>query len=298
MYRLSLTLALGLIAICLTPSSLSGQQHRRARVSKEAQTLIDQFESAYTEFADEFRASSDNEKRLAMVKQANESINGLFAEHLTGTVIAEVMPKLVEARVIDLNPTFVEVIDEHADPKVRALALLCFAQYSGNNDRQKSSKAALGFLKQRYGRLAYQKTTFAEVADETLYFFEHLAIGAIAPATVGEDVDGAVFRLADYKGKVIMLRFWGNWCPACRKMYGYEREIVGKYKNQPFALIGVNSDSREECKRAQRELNLMWRSVWDGGTTNGPTASVYRVSQWPTIIVIGAEGRIVPRAMP
>ena len=261
-------------------------------MSKEAQRLVSDFETTYQAFADGFRASSDNEVRLALVAKANDELNGLFSEHLTTPVIAEVLPKLVDARVVDLQPTFVEVIDEHSDPKVRALALLCFAQYSGNNQQKKTCKAALAYLKQRYGKLSYGNTTFAKAAEESNYFFENLAIGSIAPATVGEDADGAVFRLADYRGKVIMLRFWGNWCPACRRMYGYERQLVGKYKNQPFALIGVNSDSREECKRAQLESNLMWRSVWDGGTTHGPMATVYRVGQWPTIIIIDAEGRI------
>ena len=36
-----------------------------------------------------------------------------------------------------------------------------------------------------------------------------------------------------------MLRFWGDWCPACRAMFDYERKLVERYKNQPFALIGI-----------------------------------------------------------
>ncbi len=35
--------------------------------------------------------------------------------------------------------------------------------------------------------------------------------GAPTPPTRGTDVDGATFTLADYKGKVVLLDFWGNW---------------------------------------------------------------------------------------
>jgi thiol-disulfide isomerase/thioredoxin len=254
--------------------------------------LIAKYNSTYSDFVGKFRAATDNDDRFALIRQASQDLNALLADHVDQPTIAEVLPKLVETRLVDLEPTFIRVIEEHPDRKSRALALLCFAKYSGNNERLKTCRAALGFLKQSFGKVPYQKTTFGQAAEEELYFYTHLAVGCPAPATVGEDADGAVFRLADYRGKVVMLRFWGDWCPACRRMYGYERELVGKYSNQPFALIGVNSDSREVCQRAQRESNLMWRSVWDGGTTNGPIATVYRVEHWPTIVVIDAEGVI------
>jgi cytochrome oxidase Cu insertion factor (SCO1/SenC/PrrC family) len=38
-----------------------------------------------------------------------------------------------------------------------------------------------------------------------------VAIGQPAPEIRGEDVDGVPFKLSDYKGKVVVLDFWGNW---------------------------------------------------------------------------------------
>lgn len=40
---------------------------------------------------------------------------------------------------------------------------------------------------------------------------EGLAIGKVAPDIVGEDIDGQSFKLSDYRGKVVVLDFWGNW---------------------------------------------------------------------------------------
>lgn len=37
------------------------------------------------------------------------------------------------------------------------------------------------------------------------------AVGAMAPDIVGVDLDGAEFKLSDYRGKVVMLDFWGDW---------------------------------------------------------------------------------------
>lgn len=38
-----------------------------------------------------------------------------------------------------------------------------------------------------------------------------LAVGMIAPEIEGEDLDGKPFKLSDYRGKVVLLDFWGNW---------------------------------------------------------------------------------------
>lgn len=40
---------------------------------------------------------------------------------------------------------------------------------------------------------------------------EDLAISKVAPDIVGEDIHGKAFKLSDYRGKVVVLDFWGNW---------------------------------------------------------------------------------------
>jgi cytochrome oxidase Cu insertion factor (SCO1/SenC/PrrC family) len=38
-----------------------------------------------------------------------------------------------------------------------------------------------------------------------------LAVGKLAPEISGVDVDGRKFKLSDYRGKVVVLDFWGDW---------------------------------------------------------------------------------------
>lgn len=281
----SIARPLVLITIFALPCAPGGQQEKETKVSPR-------FAAAYSQFVKEFRKLNDDGARRELIRETSQQLNVMLKGRLSGPEADELLKQMKTVRLLHLQPSFVEAIDDHPSPLVRAFALLCFAEYSGVNERRDTCLATLDFLKQQYGRLKYQQTTFAEAADGAKYFFTHLSNGCVAPATVGEDVDGAPFRLSDYRGKVVMLRFWGDWCPACRAMYDYERDVVGRFRNQPFALIGVNSDSRERCKEAQRRSNLMWRTVWDGGDTRGPVSSVFRVEQWPTIIVIDAEGVI------
>jgi len=75
-------------------------------------------------------------------------------------------------------------------------------------------------------------------------------------------------------------------------MYAHERSLVGRLKDKPFVLIGVNSDSKERVLEAMKKNNITWRSFWDGGKTGGPIATKWAVSGWPTIYVLDAKGVI------
>ena len=45
----------------------------------------------------------------------------------------------------------------------------------------------------------------------TLEAKEKLAIGKSAPEIIGKDVDGKEMKLSDYRGKIVVLDFWGDW---------------------------------------------------------------------------------------
>ena len=76
-------------------------------------------------------------------------------------------------------------------------------------------------------------------------------------------------------------------------MYPHERSLVKRLADQPFALIGINSDKdRGALKDVLKAENITWRSFWDGGSTNGPIATRWNVTGWPTIYVLDHEGRI------
>jgi hypothetical protein len=53
--------------------------------------------------------------------------------------------------------------------------------------------------------------TVGETAAGELFELRNLRVGKPAPEIEGEDLDGKKFRLSDYKGKVVMLDFWGDW---------------------------------------------------------------------------------------
>ena len=54
-------------------------------------------------------------------------------------------------------------------------------------------------------------TTLGQEAEAELFALRHLAIGKTAPEIEGEDLDGKKLKLSDFRGKVVLLDFWGSW---------------------------------------------------------------------------------------
>jgi hypothetical protein len=77
-------------------------------------------------------------------------------------------------------------------------------------------------------------------------------------------------------------------------MIPHERSLVDELKDQPFTLIGVNSDRSLDDVHAQaKEMGVTWRSFWCGDLgTRGAIPTRWNVSSWPTIYVLDQKGVI------
>jgi len=77
-------------------------------------------------------------------------------------------------------------------------------------------------------------------------------------------------------------------------MYPHERSLVNQLADEPFALIGVNSDpDLDSIREIVKEKNITWRSFWNGEEgTSGPISTKWNVSGWPTVYIIDSEGVI------
>jgi len=164
----------------------------------------------------------------------------------------------------------------------------------------KESEALCERTLDEFGDLAYprglskraKKKSLAELAERSLNEIRHLAVGNEAPEIIGEDAEGAAFKLSEYRGKVVVLTFSGNWCAPCRAMYPEERALVERLKDRPFALLSVNTDeSKDTLRKAIKDREITWRCWWDG-RTDGPICSRWSIYSFPTLYVLDAKGVI------
>ena len=138
------------------------------------------------------------------------------------------------------------------------------------------------------------KRTYRSMAEGALFEMHNLAIGMEAPEIESKDLDGVSFKLSEYRGKVVLLDFWGDWWAPCRAMYSHERSLVKQLADKPFAIVGVNSDkNREKICSVVNEKNISWRSFWNGSEgPGGHISTKWNVSSWPTTYLLDADGKI------
>jgi thiol-disulfide isomerase/thioredoxin len=135
--------------------------------------------------------------------------------------------------------------------------------------------------------------TLADQARPRLDALRSLAVGQVPPEIQGEDTYGRPMKLTEYRGKVVVLVFWGTWCGPCMGLVPHEKALVERFKDRPFALLGINSDSdRAKLRATMEKEGITWRSWWDGGKIGGPIAARWDVKVWPTIVVLDEKGVI------
>jgi peroxiredoxin len=63
-----------------------------------------------------------------------------------------------------------------------------------------------------------------------------------APAFELTDSQGQTVRLADLKGKVVLLDFWATWCGPCQTEIPWFVEFAGRYRERGLVVVGVSMD--------------------------------------------------------
>ena len=115
-------------------------------------------------------------------------------------------------------------------------------------------------------------------------------IGAAAIDFNCQDLGGETWSLDKLKGKVVLLRFWADWCPYCR----YEMPIIEKYyrklNKDGFLVLAVNvKQSREVALAFTAQLDISFPVPLD---PDGKMARCYGVYAIPTNFLIDRQGII------
>lgn len=124
-----------------------------------------------------------------------------------------------------------------------------------------------------------------------------LAPGRPAPDISGVDLQGKKFSLSDYRGKYLLLAFWGSWCPHCAEiMPRIDQLITDPQKKPGWDMVGISIDTDVKAVRnVLKEKDLHFRNLADGKGWDSPAAQAYGVAATPTFIFIDPEGNIVAK---
>jgi hypothetical protein len=179
------------------------RQYSQAKSEKEKEELVDQY---YGTFADHLvklcKFAKDHEGDPA-AKSARNAMNVVLTQlsrsgsagalkHLRAA--QKIAPKDVQGRI--------------------ALAIGQSLRTQYEKAYQEKSKTADKLLQEAEATAKQTALDYPELARQTkdfLFELQHLTVGRPAMDIAAEDLDGTPFKLSDYRGKVVVLDFWGNW---------------------------------------------------------------------------------------
>lgn len=116
--------------------------------------------------------------------------------------------------------------------------------------------------------------------------------GAPAPVFSAADLDGKALKLADYRGRMLLVEFWATSCAPCRAEAPRMVEFYRTLARDKIEFLGISSDESEATLRKfLGEFTIAWPQVRE--PFEGPIHKLYRVAGEPTYILVGRTGEIL-----
>jgi thiol-disulfide isomerase/thioredoxin len=116
--------------------------------------------------------------------------------------------------------------------------------------------------------------------------------GNVAPEFSQITLDGKNFNLKQFRGKYIVLDFWGSWCGPCLRGVPKMREYYNKYKSQvEFVGIACN-DNKTDWEEAIENNQMNWIQILND-KYNTDISTLYGINSFPTKIIINQKGEII-----
>jgi len=111
------------------------------------------------------------------------------------------------------------------------------------------------------------------------------------------DMEEDAHTFSDYRGKVVILNFWGTWCPPCRREMPSLERLYQKYNGDDFTVLAINQMEDADHVFAyigQLEVDPTFTILFDHGSE---VAQAFHVNGLPTTYLVDKQGRIRYRAI-
>jgi thiol-disulfide isomerase/thioredoxin len=237
-------------------------------------------------------AQDDSPESRAALKWALPRILENYAENeLLGGLTLE----LCKSESLDAQAFIRGVIEKSPDKTVKgigyfALGVSLLSNPKTRGRRESDAIASMENAIDECGSMEFGDEPFRVAVERLLERIKSYSVGHVAADIVGKDSKGRPLRLSNYRGKVVVLDFWADWCPYCRQMYPQEREMAAKYAGRPFDILGVNCDELSRLRKTEDARQVLWLSMADG--RGGPIVRKWHVDSYPTLFLIAPDGTI------
>jgi peroxiredoxin len=116
-----------------------------------------------------------------------------------------------------------------------------------------------------------------------------------APPFDTPDLLGKTQRLADQKGKVVLVNIWATWCGPCRLEMPNLDRLYRERQSQGFIVFGLSDESSDLQRKFVEQVRVSYPLL----TISGKVPNLYRdIARYPAIFLIDRQGRLQPAPGP
>lgn len=134
--------------------------------------------------------------------------------------------------------------------------------------------------------------------EEARKIQEALAIDSAFPDFDVKDLDGKPLKVANFKGKVVMIDFWATWCGPCVGEVPNVAAVYQKYHDKGFEIIGVSLDregDKDKMISFTKEHNMPWPQFYDGKYWQNELSVKYGIRSIPATFLLDGSGKIIAK---
>lgn len=160
------------------------------------------------------------------------------------------------------------------------------AQHYRDRDHPVAARSAIDQLIQRYPN----SKTVLKGATEKLLNALDMREDSIAPDFVVQTVAGDSLRLSDFRGKFVMLDFWGTWCGPCLNELPHLKKLSQSFSDE-LKVIGLARDDPRTLADFVKENDI----PYPNGIAVPKIEKAYGIVSWPTTFLIAPNGKIIAK---
>ncbi|HTV09270.1 MAG TPA: TlpA disulfide reductase family protein [Candidatus Aquilonibacter sp.] len=117
-----------------------------------------------------------------------------------------------------------------------------------------------------------------------------LARNEPAPPFQATTLDGKSVSLDSLSGKIVLLDFWGTWCPVCRRDSDYVQSLRDSFPTDRFVLLEIDSGDTHAALMHYLDENPLEGTQIQDDTNQLQT--LFHVGVYPTYVILDADGSI------
>ena len=157
-----------------------------------------------------------------------------------------------------------------------ALALSVFTSCSGTDTpRNDAAQAPTNTASEK------KKTDYPPIAT------------AVAQADL-KNLDGTTFKVADKKGKVLLLNMWATWCGPCRAEMPTLVRMQDAHRDKGLEVIGLNTDDEpvDAINKFADEMKLNYTLVWADTAMQAALLNISKFNGIPQSFIVDRDGNL------